>query len=245
MTFKQLPMNDYTVFHFEVPSEGKEYRFRPFVVKEVKALLVAQGTGDKETMVDTLKLVIRSACLDDNFDIDKLSIFDCEYLMLKLRSISVGETATVRIKCDGEHQENQPKDCRVDINLMNVEVANLDNSKREIKVSENSIVYLNYPSVDMLRYLSKGNGASLTPDEYTEVIRQCIDRIYIGDEVYHQNELDENNLMDWLNNLSPLGYGKLIAFFQSLPYVRLKIEFTCPVCGKKNERFLTGLDAFF
>lgn len=243
MSFKKLPSNDYPVFEFEIPSTRKSYKFRPFLVKETKALLIAQGTDDKKIMVNTLKSVLKSACLTEGFDIDSLALFDCEYLLLKLRSVSVGNFVTVRIKCDGEHEKDIGRDCRVDVDLNNIEVVGIDDKAKEVRVSENSIVYLRYPSVETLSLLN--NKDDMPIEDLMKVIISCIDKIFINGEMYIHDELEESDIENWVNTLPNEGYTKLVDFFSSLPYVRVKVEFDCPICKKHNVRYLTGLEVFF
>lgn len=243
MTFKKLPVNDFPVFTYTIPSTKAEFRFRPFLVKETKALMIAQGTEDKENMIQTLKSVLQSSCLDEGFNVDELSIFDCEYLLLKLRAVSIGEFVSVRIKCDGEHVGNEPRDCTVDVDLKNVEVANIDVSKREVQVSDSSVVYLKYPSVDTLKLLASRD--ELSPDDFMGIIISCIDKIFINGEMYQHDDLNPDDVKEWLDTLPNMGFTKLVEFFDNLPYVRVKVEFDCPYCGKHNVRYLTGLEVFF
>lgn len=243
MTFKKLPVNDFPVFTYVIPSTKKEVRFRPFLVKETKALMIAQGTDDKENMIQTLKSVLQSACLDEGFNVDALSIFDCEYLLLRLRAVSIGEFVSVRIKCDGEHDGDEPRDCNVDINLNNIEVANIDTSKCEIQVSDTSVVYMKYPSLEVLNLLA--NRDEISPDDFMDIIISCIDKIFIDGEMYQHDELNPEDVKEWLETLPNMGFTKLVEFFDRLPYVRVKVEFDCPYCGKHNVRYLTGLEVFF
>lgn len=243
MSLKKLPTNDYPVFNFEIPSQKKTYRFRPFLVKETKALLIAQGTEDKDNMINTLKSVLKSACLDDDFDVDSLALFDCEYLLLKLRAISIGNFVTVRIKCDGEHDGDEDRDCRVDVDLTKIEVVNIDDKNKEVQVSENAVVYLRYPSVETLEILN--HSETLSPDELIKIVISCIDKFFIDGEMYLHEELEDSDIENWINTLPNDGYVKLTNFFKSLPYVRVKVEFDCPHCGKHNVRYLTGLEVFF
>jgi hypothetical protein len=243
MSLKKLPSNDYPVFEFEIPSTKKVYKFRPFLVKETKALLIAQGTEDKTVMVNTLKSVLKSACLDKEFDPDTLAIFDCEFLLLKLRSVSVGNFVTVMIKCDGKHENGVGKDCRVNVDLNNIEVVGLEEKNKEVRVSDNSIVYLRYPSIETLSLLKDNENLSM--DELMKIVISCVDKIFINDEMYAHDELEESDIENWINMLPNEGYTKLVDFFSSIPYVRVKVEFDCPICKKHNVRYLTGLEVFF
>lgn len=239
--FKKLPANDYTVYTFDIPSLGVTKRFRPFLVKESKALMIANGTNQNTVMLETLKNVIQSTCLDE-IDVDSLAIFDFEYLLIKLRTISASDPIDILLKCDGEEHENNPSgDIPVHVDLSKVEVANINSTNKNITIGENKMVIMKYPDLAVLSELNKDQSQI----DYIKVLSKCIDQIIVGDEIYGCDEISKEDMEEWVNTLDNASFMKLVAFFDDLPYTRVKVEFDCPTCGKHNIRYLVGLNAFF
>ena len=122
-----LPMNSMPTFNLTVPTTGKQVRFRPFVVKDEKALLIAQQSEDIKVMTDTLRSVIKS-CLLDEIDVDTLATFDLEYMFLQIRGKSIGETVELLFSCDNDHgEQNDKARSKVTINLSDIQVTKKPN----------------------------------------------------------------------------------------------------------------------
>ena len=217
MSLKKLPTNNgYTIHQILVPSLGKKFRFRPFLVKENKALMVAQGSGDPNQILDTMRAIIESCCVEkDGIDGDKLATFDFEWLMVKLRSISIDDKITVNVICDDPHEGRSPETRKQQllVDLDNVELVDIDKYNPRVELSKNLVV--------------------------------MIDKIYSDEEVYDMSEYSDEDIVDWISNLTESQFDKLFAYFDHIPYCRLVIEWTCPVCGKKNIRTVEGTENFF
>ena len=243
---KTLPTSEYPIYNFLIPSLKKEYRFRPFLVKEQKALMTAQATEDKKNMVETLRSVITSCLMDKDVDTDELTIFDCEYLLVKLRAVSIGEELTVMLKCSDNHEGNEESRLfGVACDLNKVEVIGLENFDPNVKISENLMVRMIAPTVDSMLYASEEAEGI---DEYEKdfrLVASLIKEIVTKDEVIDCSDISVDDMCEWLDNLTAEGYEKILNFFKNLPQVRLKVEWDCPYCGKHNVRFLSGLMVFF
>lgn len=245
MSLKKLPTNNgYTIHQILVPSLGKKLRFRPFLVKENKALMVAQGSGDPNQILDTMRAIIESCCVEkDGIDGDKLATFDFEWLMVKLRSISIDDKITVNVICDDPHEGRSPETRKQQllVDLDNIELVDIDKYNPRVELSKNLVVMMKVPTIDTVKNLPTGDDV----DDSIKRIAMQIDKIYSDEEVYDMSEYSDEDIVDWISNLTESQFDKLFAYFDNIPYCRLVIEWTCPVCGKKNIRTVEGTENFF
>lgn len=236
-----LPMNSMPTFNMVIPSTGKSVRFRPFVVKEEKALLIAQQSEDQTVMVDTLKSVLGSV-IQDKIDVNKLAIFDLEYMFLQIRGKSVGETVDLVFQCDDDHgEQNEKARSKVTISLSELEVTKPEGHSNKIPLFGNVGVIMKYPTLDAADYLKDADNI----EEVFNLVAELIDIIYDGDEVYHGHETSKEELLQFLNNLSSEQFAKIQNFFETMPKLSTKVEYKCPICGKEHKKVLEGLANFF
>ena len=238
-----LPSNSQPTFNMIIPSMGKTVRFRPFVVKEEKALLIAQQSEDPAVMVDTLKNVVKDCVLDD-IDLNKLATFDLEYMFMQIRGKSVGETIDLVFPCDDDHGDQNEKaraNVLVDINSITVERSPDHTNKFEL--FGNVGVVMKYPTVDTLKKLEGLDENDL--DKIFDIMALSIDYIYDGEQLYYSSEQKHEELVQFINNLSSEQFMKLQKFFETMPKLRKEIEYDCPVCGKHHKKVLEGIQSFF
>ena len=239
---------DYTVFRFLIPSMGVEKKFRPFTVKENKALLAAQSTEDEIVMIDTLKQVISNCCLDD-LDVEKIAMFDAEYLLIKLRGVSINNSVNLIATCSDLHDglpENTRKN-EIVLDLDNIEVFGIEDYNPHIKMSDTMVVNMKAPTLDLLKKLRAENNNNFNED-YNAIVHNIgimIDTIVTQDEVIDANDISIQELNTWLESLTETQFMKLYAYFTTFPKCRVKLEWTCPVCGKRNMQYLEGVSYFF
>jgi hypothetical protein len=236
-----LPKNSMPSFNMVIPSTNKQVRFRPFVVKEEKALLIAQQSEDTTIMIDTLKGVLSNVLLDD-IDVDKLAIFDLEYMFLQIRGKSVGETVDLLFQCDEDHgEQNEKAKAKVIINLGDLKVVKPEGHTNKIPLFNNVGVIMKYPTLDATDFLKDADNI----EEVFNLVAELIDVIYDGEEVYHAKETRKEELLEFLNNLTSEQFAKIQHFFETMPKLSTKIEYKCPVCGKEHHKVLEGLQNFF
>lgn len=249
---KNLPVNDYTIYTFKIPSTGEEKRFRPFVMKENKALLIAQASEDDNIMLNTLKSVLQSTCMDD-IDVDALSSFDCEYLLIKLRSISISDSVMVTFMCNGDsekHDTQKSREYTTKLDLGKIEVVGLDKFSLDIKMSENLYVKMKLPTLETIRKITSfSNGNNSDEDVFDAlipIVASLIDYIADGEEVIRiDDEVSNEELIEWIEQLTQDQFDKLITFCKSIPYCRTIVEWDCPLCGHHNVRVISGISSFF
>jgi hypothetical protein len=239
-----LPKQSAPMYNLKVPSTGASIKYRPFMVKEEKALLIAQQSEDPQVMVDTLKSVISSCVESKDVEVDSFATFDLEYLFTQIRAKSVGETVELLFQCDTDHGEmNEKARAKVTIDLTKIEVKKVAGHTNKISLFGDVGVVMKYPSIEVL---SKLQGMDETNIESVfGIMIDSIDYIFDNEEIYHAKEQSSEELMEFLNNLSSDQFLKIQNFFTSMPKLSKEIEYDCPVCGRHHKKVLEGLQSFF
>lgn len=235
-----LPMNSTPVYTLTVPSSGKKLKFRPFLIKEEKTLLIAQQSEDASVMVESLKEVIQS-CIKDDVDVNELATFDLEYIFTQIRAKSVGEIVDLMLSCDTCVDEKAVT--KVSIDLTKIQVDKNPEHKAKIHLYQDVGIVMKYPTLDILKQMESINGNDL--DEVFNIVVDCIDYIYNEEEVFHAKEQTKQELLDFLNNLSSDQFAEVQKFFETMPRLKQAIDYTCPVCNKEHNKVLEGLNSFF
>jgi hypothetical protein len=237
-----LPMNSTPIYNLVVPSTKKSVTYRPFLVKDQKALLVAQQSADQRVMIDTLKEVIKS-CITESIDVNKLAIFDIEYIFTQLRSKSVGETVDIILSCDEDHgSDNEKAKIKYTVDLSEIKVQEKEGHTDKIALFGDVGVVMKYPNIDDIKKLQ---GGEVTNEDTFKLVAASIDYIYDNDAVYHAKDQTEQELMDFINNLTSEQFGKIQSFFDTMPKMTHTINYNCPVCNKAHKIVLEGMESFF
>jgi hypothetical protein len=237
-----LPMNSTPIYNLVIPSTKQSVKYRPFLVKDQKTLLIAQQSADQKIMIDTLKEVIKS-CITEPIDFSKLAIFDIEYIFTQLRSKSVGETVDIVLSCDEDHGEDNAK-AKVShtVDLSEIKVQEKEGHTSKISLFDEVGVVMKYPNIDDIRKLQSGN---VSTDDTFKLIASSIDYIYDNEQLYHSSEQTEKELMDFINNLTSEQFAKIQSFFDTMPKMTHTINYNCPVCNKAHTVVLEGMESFF
>ena len=234
-----LPLQTTPLYSLNIPSTGKEIKYRPFLVKDEKALLIAQQSEDLEVMISTLKQVIVS-CVSDDIDVNALAIFDLEYIFSQIRAKSVGEYSDLVFTCG--HCDNEKNKYNIKLDVSTLEVTKNPEHTNKIPLFDNVGVMMKYPSLDILKKIDKGFD---DPENVIDIITDCIDVIYTDTELFHAKEQTKKELKEFLENLTKEQFDKLESFFATMPKFQKLIEFDCPACGGHNKLMLEGVQNFF
>ena len=238
-----LPMMNTPTYTMVVPSSGVSVRYRPFLVKEEKALLIAQQSEDVITMIETLKKVVKS-CVQDQLDVEKLATFDLEYMFTQIRGKSVGETVDLIFACDTDHgDQNEKAKSTVTIDLSTLTVEKSADHTSKIELFGNVGVVMKYPTVDVIKKLEGFDTTDL--DTVFDIMALSIDYIYDGEELFHAKEQNKQELLNFIENLTSDQFLKIQQFFETMPKIRKEIEYDCPVCNRHHVKVLEGLQSFF
>lgn len=238
-----LPFNATPTFIIKVPSTGKSLKYRPFLVKDEKALLIAQQSEDTAVMFETLKSVLTS-CILEEVDLEKMALFDIEYIFTHIRAKSVGETIDLLFGCDEDHGElNDKAKVKKTINLIDdVNIIYPEGHTNKFILFQDVGVVMKYPSLETTKIIED------SPDDVEkifDVIIESIDFIFQGDDIYYAKEEKREELVQFINNLTAEQFVKLQSFFQTMPKLSTTIEYKCPICGKEHKKVLEGLQNFF
>jgi hypothetical protein len=238
-----LPMMNTPTYNMVVPSSGVSVKYRPFLVKEEKALLIAQQSEDLMIMVDTLKSVVKT-CVLENIDTNKLATFDLEYMFTQIRAKSVGEIIELIFPCDDDHGENNEKArVKVSIDLTTLQVEKVPGHTNKIDLFGDVGVVMKYPTIDIMKKLESLDADNL--DKIFDVVALSVDYIYQGDEIFYAKEQKHEELLNFLNNLTSDQFLKIQNFFATMPRIKKEIEYICPVCQKQHKKMLEGMQSFF
>ena len=235
-----LPINSTPIYTLTLPSTGKQITYRPFLIKEEKALLIANQSEDTKVMIDSLKQVIKS-CIKDDVDVDTFATFDLEYVFTQIRAKSVGEIVELFIRCDTCTDEKAV--ASVNIDLTQIEVSKNPDHTNKIELFGDVGVIMKYPTVDLIKRLEQAGDKNI--DEVFGIVIECIESIYDTDQVYNAKDASKAELLEFLNNLSSEQFQKIQSFFETMPKLKKEVDYTCPVCGKAHHKVLEGLQSFF
>lgn len=236
-----LPMSNVPTYNVTVPSSNKHVKFRPFLVKEEKALLLAQQSEDLTVMIDTLKDVIRSCVEDKTIDVDNMPTFDLEYLFSQIRAKSVDEKVELYFKCDTCEDEKAVS--KVVIDLTSLKVIKDPRHTSKIALFDDVGVNMKYPTAELVKKIQDIGQDDV--DTIFDIVVQCIDNIYTEDEIFYAKDQTKEELTDFLNNLTSAQFDKIKEFFETMPKLVKDIDYKCPVCNKDHHSVLEGLNSFF
>jgi len=235
-----LPSAATPKYKLVIPSLKKSVTYRQFLVKEEKALLIAQHSEDPDTMLDTLKAVI-SSCITEKINVDELALFDVEYIFAQLRAKSVGEIVDLILKCDTCIDPLATVKYSIDLTQLSVDVA-ADHSKK-IPLFDDVGVIMKYPSFSMIKRMESINTDNI--EGLFEVICLCIEAIYNSEEMFYVQDQTPEELQDFVNNLTQAQFKKLQRFLDTMPKLEQRVMFKCPLCHKDHDKYIRGLDSFF
>ena len=235
-----LPINTAAQYNLVIPSTGERVKYRPFLVKEEKALLLAQQSEDPITMVDTLKNIIAS-CVTGDYKVDNLATCDLEYIFTQIRGKSVGETVDLLFPCDV--CEDEKAKVKISFDITKIQVEKSPEHDKKIDLFGDVGVVMRYPTIQTISRLE--NMKADTIDDIFDIVAGCIDFIYQGDEVFYGKEQSKEDLLEFLNNLTSEQFKKIQKFFETMPRLKQEVDYNCPVCGLHHHKVLEGLQSFF
>jgi hypothetical protein len=231
-----LPKIDTPIFEMTIPSQDKTIKFRPFLVKEEKILLIAQQSDSDKDIILAIKQILNNCIIDSDFDVDSLATFDLEYMFLKLRARSVNNVIEVSYR-----DIEDDKVYTFEIDLDEVEIQKTETQSNKIKINDEIGMIMKYPSVQTINNIPE-NASGTDVVEY--LVRSCIDKIYDEDNVYIVAEEPEEEVQAFIDNLDVETYDKIRQFFSDLPKMYHKIEYKNSL-GNDRSIELTSLRDFF
>jgi len=235
-----LPKIDAPTYELTLPSTDVKIKYRPFLVKEEKILLMAMETGKEAEIYEATKQIVES-CTFSKIDVETLPMFDLEYIFLNIRAKSVGEISKFKVICPDDNKTYAD----VELDLTKVEVQVDDTHTNKIIVDENRKlgVVLKYPTMSILKSGTNIDNANM--DAIFDMLSTCVDHIFEGEKIYPAKDSTQQEIKEFFEGLSQESFSKVKSFFDTMPRVRHDIEVTNPVTNVKSKVTLQGLNDFF
>jgi hypothetical protein len=236
-----LPKIATPTYELEIPSTKKKIKYRPFLVKEEKILIIAMESEDNKQIANAVKEVISACILTRGVKVEELSTFDIEYLFLNIRGKSVGEEVEVLITCPDDDQTRVP----TVINLDDIEVHTSKDHSRDIRLDNDLTLRMRYPSMNEFIKNNFTTEESIGVDDTFDLISSCIEQVYAEEESWTASDCTKKELREFLEQLSSKQFKQIETFFDTMPKLYHVIKVKNPNTGVESEVVLEGLSAFF
>ena len=231
-----LPKLDTPIYQLELPSNQQVVKYRPFLVKEQKILMMAQDADDKEDSYNMLAEIV-DGCTFNNVDIKTMPIFDFEYLFMKIRCKSVGESAELSVLCPDDGVTRVP----VTIDLDGIDVQVEDGHSNVIGVNDSIKIIMRYPTVNDI----KSVGEAETLNNVMTLLQVCINEIHDGDTIHNMIDVTSKELDEFIDSLPTDTFEKMATFFDTMPKLTHVIEVKNPKTEVTSEVVIQGMESFF
>jgi hypothetical protein len=241
-----LPKIDVPIYNVELPLTKKKIRYRPFLVKEEKLLMMAMETDDFKGVMTTIKQVANNCILDD-IDIDELPVTDIEFLFLQLRARSVGEVIELNYKCNNtvKDEDGAEKTCnhvvKLDLNIFDIKPTHNPNHTNKIELSKDLGIVMRYPTFESVEQIEDVGDV----EKVFSILTTCIDYIYDADNIYYSKDVTREELTEFIDSMSRDQFDKVKVFFDTMPSLKKNVDFKCGKCGYSENIEVEGLQNFF
>lgn len=231
-----LPKLNYPIFELTLPSNNTQIKYRPFLVKEEKILLMAQTSEEPADIVNSIRQVINNCILTEGINVEDLTTFDLEYLFIKIRSKSVNNVITLTYR-DLEDEQKYT----VEVDLDQIEIIKDPNHSNKIEISDTMGMIMRYPKADLSKSLQLIDGEM---EVFFEVLKSCIESIYDETTVYKPEEYSKEEFDEFVQSLSVDSFKQIQTFFNTMPRLHYEVKYTNSL-GKEKVIPLTNLNDFF
>ena len=226
-------------YELNLPSNGKKIKYRPFLVKEEKILILAIESNSMKDISRAIKDVLKNCILTKGIKTDELPTFDIEYLFLNIRSRSIGESIDLVVTCpdDGKTRVN------VQIYIDEIQIKKDKNHTRDIKLDDTYTMRLKYPSLD--QFIDENFNFDEGNDNSFDIISSCIDMVFSDDEAWEAKDCTKKELLEFVEGLNSIQFKEVEKFFDTMPKLSHEIEVENPETKVKSTVTLEGLASFF
>ena len=236
-----LPKISTPTYELVLPSSGKKVKYRPFLVKEEKILIMALESEDTKQITSAIKSVLSDCILSRGIKIDKLATFDIEYLFLNVRGKSVGETVEVNVTCPDDGQTK----VEMVIDIDSIKIQKDSNHSNIIKLDDSLSVQMNYPSLDQFIETNFDTSNNSQVDESLTVIMSCIKQVYNEEESWDATDCTKKELRDFVESMNSKQFKEVENFFETMPKLSHKVKVMNPNTKVESEVVIEGLASFF
>ena len=228
-------------YDLELPSTEETIQYRPFLVKEEKLLVLAMESEDTKQITTAIKSVLKNCIQTRGVKVENLPTFDIEYLFLNIRGKSVGEEVEVNLISPDDGQT----EVKVTIGLDEIQVKKDDNHTRQIKLDDNLMMEMRYPSLDQFISNNFDFNEKNQLEQSFDLIASCVDKIYNDEEVWAAADCTKKEIKDFLEQMNSTQFKEIETFFETMPKLSHTVKFKNPNTKKENEVLLEGLASFF
>jgi hypothetical protein len=236
-----LPTIATPTYELELPSSGQTIKYRPFLVKEEKLLVLALESESTKDISTAIKTVLKNCIQTKGIKVESLPTFDIEYLFLNIRGKSVGEEIEVNIIAPDDNETTIP----VKINIDDIKVRTKENHNKQIKLDDHLMMEMKYPSLEQFIKSNFDFSGDSELDQSFELIATCIDKIYNEEEVWSTSDCSKKEISDFLEQMNSVQFKQIEKFFETMPKLSHEVELTNPKTKVKSTVVLEGLSSFF
>ena len=236
-----LPTIATPTYELELPSTGKKIKYRPFLVKEEKLLVLALETEDTKQISTAIKTVLKNCIQSRGVKVESLPTFDIEYLFLNIRGKSVGEEIEVNLIAPDDEVTSVP----VTINIDDIKIQKKKDHTNKIKLDKTLMMEMKYPSLDEFVKNNFDFDGEVDMDQSFDLIASCIDKIYNEDEVWSTADCTKKEVKDFLEQMNSMQFKEIEKFFDEMPKLSHSVTFTNPKTKVESTVVLEGLASFF
>ena len=236
-----LPTISTPTYELTLPSSNRKIKYRPFLVKEEKILILAMESQDSKAIARAVKDVISKCILSKGIKVEKLATFDIEYLFLNIRGKSVGEHIEVMVTCPDDGKTQVP----MSINIDEIKVHKDEGHSTDIKLDDQYTLRMKYPSLSEFIKTNFDNVNEMKVDDTFDLIAQCIDQVYTEEESWSHQECTKKELNDFVESLNSNQFKMVENFFETMPKLSHTIKVTNPNTKVDSEIKIEGLQSFF
>ena len=224
-----------------IPSSNRKIKYRPFLVKEEKILILAMESQDTKQIARSVKDVLTKCILSKGIKVEKLSTFDIEYLFLNIRGKSVGEHIEVMVTCPDDEKTQVP----MSINIDDIKIQTEDSHTTDIKLDDTYTLKMKYPSLTEFIKNNFDNMSDLNVDDTFDLIASCIDQVYTEEESWSHQECTKKELSDFVESLNSNQFKMIENFFTTMPKLSHTVKVLNPNTKVESEIKIEGLQSFF
>lgn len=234
-----LPKLNAPSYELVLPSTGKKVRYRPFLVKEEKILLIAMESEDEKQMQEAVKQILKNCILSRGVKVDELAVFDIEYLFLNIRGKSVGEEVTLNLICPDDGETT----AEVTIDIEDIKIQKPEGHENIIKLNDDVSIVMKYPSMET--FVKNNITGSSGLDTVFDLSADCISQIVEGEDVYESKSFSKKELLEFMDSMDSTQFQMIQKFFETMPKLSHKVSITNPKTNVESEVVIEGLNSFF
>lgn len=236
-----LPKIATPTYELVLPSTEQKVKYRPFLVKEEKLLVIALESEDTKQITNAIKSVIKNCILTRGIKVESLPTFDIEYLFLNIRGKSVGEVIDVNIICPDDGETTVP----IQINVDEIQVVKSDDHDTKIKLDDSLMMQMKYPSLDQFIKSNFDFTDDNAMEQSFELVAACVDQIFNEEESWSTADVTKKELLDFLDQMNTSQFKQVEKFFETMPKLSHKVMVKNPETDVESEVVLEGLSSFF